>query len=102
MKDSLTLGSTHQSKGHTLDEDIRWLAQTIKSSPLALPLAILIEAHIPLRGCLFACFELLAPIIGLFLPDRVLQTLSKLSTASGESDFEALWSDFLEHLTDGN
>jgi hypothetical protein len=102
MKDTLPLDSTHQSSAHMLEEDIRWLAQKIKSSPLALPLAIVIEAHLPLRGCLVAFFELSAPIIGLFLPDRAFQTINKLCAAGGERDFEELWHRFLEHLTDGN
>ena len=51
-------------------DDIRRLAQTIKSSPFAVPIRFLIDSHLPLRGIVQSSLDICGPLLTPFLGEE--------------------------------
>lgn len=78
------------------DEELMQLAEELRHSPLAMPLSLLMTAHLPLRGLAVAARDTLGPLLSFVLSERKRQILSRLVESPD------LWQAFLDKLNPGS
>lgn len=77
-------------------EALMQLADEFKHSPFAMPLSLLMTAHLPLRGLATAAIDMFGPLLSFVLSERTRQMLSYAAEHPEE------WQAFLDRLNDGS